>query len=423
MTWEQRYRLRLTIHKSLVLGPTLSLVVALLSAPAVRWLDRQLGWTLFGFSPDGARAVLGAFASSMLTFIVFVLSAMLIVVQLASGQLTPRIIGFVFSNPRIKFALNFLTFTYTYTISTLSRVEADMPEIPVAVAVLCNLASIVGFFLFVQQLSSELRPAGMMREVANRSRSVIEAVYPLPYTPGQAEATGGGPADSPPGQVVVSAGPSGVLMAFSVGEVTALAREAQAVVELVPQVGDFVATGTPLFRVRGGKGPIPPASLLGCAAIGPERTLEQDPRFAFRILVDIASKALSPGINDPTTAVTALDQIHHLLLILGQRQLDEGCVRDGRGVVRLRYGTPNWADYVTLAVSEIRHYGAGSLQVDRRLRAMLEHLIAALPEERRPALQAELDLLGSAVARGFQDEADRKLATVGDCQGVGGSKR
>jgi uncharacterized membrane protein len=112
MTWEQRYRLRLAVRNSLVLGPTLSLVVALLCVPAVRWLDRQLGWAVFGFSPDGARAVLGAFSSSMLTFIVFVLSAMLIVVQLASGQPTPRIIAFVFSNSRIKYALNFLTFTY-----------------------------------------------------------------------------------------------------------------------------------------------------------------------------------------------------------------------------------------------------------------------------------------------------------------------
>src|SRR5262249_47311085 len=149
--------------------------------------------------------------------------------------------------------------------------------------------------------------------------------------------------------------------------------------------------------------------------------LEQDPRFAFRILVDIANKALSPAINDPTTAVLALDQIDNLLLCLGQRRLDEGLVRDGDGKLRVVYGTPDWPDYVTLAVSELRQYGEGSLQVTRRLRAMLEHLIAALPESRWPPLQQELALLNSAVARKFPDEEDRKRAGIADYQGVGGS--
>lgn len=423
MTWERWYRLRQSIRKSLVLGPTLSLVAALCCAPMVRCLDRELNWTVFGFSPDGARAVLSAFASSMLTFIVFVLSAMLIVVQLASGQLTPRIIALVFSNPRVKLALNGLTFTFTYTISALGRIEADVPQLHVGVAVLCNLASIVGFFLFVQLLADELRPAGMMQEVANRGRVVVEAIYPRPYAAAERGQVSEERDGARPHQVVESVKPSGVLLAVCVERVVALARQAGAVVELVPQVGDFVATGTPLFKVWGGRSPIAPLALLGCAAIGVERTLDQDPRYAFRILADVANKALSPAINDPTTAVIALDQIHHLLLTLGRRQLDDGRACDAEGTLRLRYGTPGWGDYVVLAVSEIRHYGAGSLQVDRRLRAMLEHLIEALPEERRPALRQELTLLGSAVQRGFQDEEDRKLATVGDCQGVGGSER
>ena len=116
MTWEQRYRLRLAARTSLVLWAGLSLVAALRLRPAVRWLDRQTGWVVFGFSPDGARAVLGALAGSMLTFIVFVLSATLIVVQLASGQLTPRVIAMVFAMPWVKIALGMFTFTYAYTL-------------------------------------------------------------------------------------------------------------------------------------------------------------------------------------------------------------------------------------------------------------------------------------------------------------------
>jgi uncharacterized membrane protein len=163
-------------------------------------------------------------------------------------------------------------------------------------------------------------------------------------------------------------------------------------------------------------------ALRGCIAVGPERTLEQDPRFVFRILVDIASKSLSPAINDPTTAVQALDQIQHLLLYLGRRHLGDGRLRDRAGKLRLVYGTPDWDDFVMLAVSEVRQFGAGSLQVHRRLRAVLEHLLDALPEGRRPPLREELALLGKAGERMFQDEEDRCRARVADYQGVGASE-
>jgi uncharacterized membrane protein len=260
-----------------------------------------------------------------------------------------------------------------------------------------------------------------MWDVADRGRAVIEQVYPIAHDAGRAEQTVTNLPPLAPGEVVESTYRSGVVMAFSVAALVRLARDADAVVELVPQVGDFVAVGAPLFRVRGGKRPIPADALQACVAMGAERTLDQDPRFAFRILVDIAIRALSPAINDPTTAVLALDQIHHLLLGVGRRRLDDGRVRDRDGALRLVYGTPEWSDYVVLAVSEIRQYGTGSLQVDRRLRALLDHLIEVLPESRRPALRDELGLLERAVRRGFRDEEDCKRAGIGDYQGVGGS--
>ncbi len=421
MTWEQRYRLRHAARTSLVLWAGLPLIAALLCAPAVRWLDRETGWAVFGFSPDGARAVLGALTGSMLTFIVFVLSATLIVVQLASGQLTPRIISTVFAMPGVKVTLGLFAFTYTYTLSALGRVEGRVPDLHVGVAVLLNLACVVVFFLFVQRLSRGLQPITMMRLVADRGRAVVEQVYPLTYDPKKPETATREAFPTSPAEVVALEGWSGVVMAFSAAELVRLAAEADAVIELTPQVGDSVAAGDPLFQVYGGTRPVSRDALRGCVAVGAERTLDQDPRFVLRILVDIASRALSPAVNDPTTAVLALDQITNLLLCLGRRRLDEGVARDGYGKLRLVYGTPDWPDYVMLAVSEIRQFGGGSLQVNRRVRAMLEHLIEVLPEARRPPLEEELALLGSAVERGFRDEVDRKRAGVGDYQGVGGS--
>jgi uncharacterized membrane protein len=422
MTWEHRYRLRQAISTSLVLWAGLSLLAALLAAPTVRWLDRETGWIIFGFSPEGAREILGALAGSMLTFIVFVLSATLIVVQLASGQLTPRIIAMVFALPWMKATLAIFTFTFAYTLSALGRVEGRVPDLHVSVAVLLNLACILVFFLFVQRLSSGLRPSTLMSLVADRGRMVIEQVYPVEYDSKQSVQPMGDELAGSPAQVVKFDGRPGVVMAFSVVDLTQLAREADAVVAVLPQVGDPLAPGDQLFRVHGGTRPISDDALHGCVAVGPERTLEQDPGFAFRILVDIASKALSPAVNDPTTAVLALDQIDHLLLHLGRRRLSDGRACDRDGNLRVVYDTPDWPNYVALAVSEIRHFGEGSMQIGRRLRAMLEHLIRELPAARWPPLQEELALLESSVKRRFHDEVDRKRAAIADQQGVGASE-
>ena len=188
-------------------------------------------------------------------------------------------------------------------------------------------------------------------------------------------------------------------------------------------MGDFVARGDPLFRVHPRLGTLAAASLANLMAFGNEPTYEQDPAFAFRILVDVACRALSPAINDPTTAVLAIDQIHHLLRQVGLRRLDAGEVRDSQGQLRVVYRTPNWEDFVLLAVTEIRQYGSGSMQVARRLRAMLENLIGSMPSGRVAVLKEQLRLLQSNVARSFTDPEDCERARHGDYQGVGGSEK
>ena len=194
---------------------------------------------------------------------------------------------------------------------------------------------------------------------------------------------------------------------------------ARGLIELVPRVGEFIAVDEPLFHLYGGAAGLDDRSLRASLAFGQERTLEQDPMFAFRILADIAAKALSPAINDPTTAVLAIDQIHRLLRAIGRRDLDTGAMLDESGTFGVAFPTPDWEDYVMLAVSEIRQYGGYSLQVVRRLRAMLENLIASLPEIRRPALEVQLHMLERSVERHFPDAEDRESAAAADPQGLG----
>ena len=145
--------------------------------------------------------------------------------------------------------------------------------------------------------------------------------------------------------------------------------------------------------------------------MGSERTFEQDPKYAIRLLVDIAIKALSPAINDPTTAVQALDQIEDLLLRLGQRYLEIGRHWDDDGKLRLVVPFPTWDDILRLAFDEICFYGATSVQVIRRMNALVADLSRAVPKERRPAIEALDARLKAIIARSFLDSDERLEAS------------
>jgi uncharacterized membrane protein len=162
--------------------------------------------------------------------------------------------------------------------------------------------------------------------------------------------------------------------------------------------------------------------LRQAVAMGRERTIEQDPTFAFRVIVDIALKALSKAINDPTSAVLAIDQLHRLLRAVGRRNLHDDLIPvAGGGCVIFK--TPDWDDFVELSCREIRFYGAANFQVARRMRAMLQNLIEALPERRAAALWRELDLLDQTIDRVHALPDDRRLSRVPDLQGLGSAAR
>ena len=156
-------------------------------------------------------------------------------------------------------------------------------------------------------------------------------------------------------------------------------------------------------------------------ALGDERTIEQDPAFAIRILVDVANLALSPAVNDPTTAVQVLDYLGETLRLVGTTDLSVGTWdnsdRPRRGVV---IPARSWEDYLTLTANEIREYGSGGIQIMRRLRAMLEELHDEVRPEFRAAVKEELARLDATVARSFGDSVDFAAASVADTQGIGG---
>jgi uncharacterized membrane protein len=422
MTWLQRYRVRHYLRNSIWVFPVLSALAAIFIVRVLHRIEQELGWES-SVDPSTAIAVLGTMASALFTSIVFVCTALLVALQLASAALTPRIIAIVFKDPITKFSLTLFVFTFTFSLAVLLRIKGTVPWLTVNVAAYGCLVSLAVFFYLIDHLGKALRPSGALRVVAWLGRAVIASVYPrqLADQPESSAADasrilGGEPTATIPNTH------DGVVLAFDQKGLLALAREADCVIEMVPQVGDHVAAGDPLFRIYQGGATLSAEALGQSVAVGQERTVEQDATFPFRIMVDIASKALSPAINDPTTAVLALDEIHHLLRKVGERYLDNGHVRDATGQLRLVYRTPDWEDFVSLAVTEIRHFGGESIQIARRLRAMLENLLRNLPARRTPLLRQELALLQRSAERFFPEPEDRALAEVSDFQGVGGKQ-
>jgi uncharacterized membrane protein len=326
-----------------------------------------------------------------------------------------------YRDPVTKLTLAAFVFSFTFVLAAMVRIGNSVPLLVTVVAAYGSIASVGVFLYLIDHVGKMLRPSGVFKSVASEAHRVIEAVYPRRMSDPQDRATeSADPWDKATAHTVPS--PSGgVVLAFDQQGLVALGSRHGCVIELMRQVGNFVAPGDPLFRVYGGDS-LPASALHQSIALGSERTMEQDPAFAFRLIVDIASKGLSPAINDPTTAVLALDRIHHLLRHVGSRRLDNEQVRDATGRVRLIVRTPDWEDFVVLAVTEIRQFGGASIQVARRLRAMLEDLVATLPAQRGEPLREELALLKRSTERFFQEPGDRARADVSDSQGVGGTQ-
>jgi uncharacterized membrane protein len=203
-----------------------------------------------------------------------------------------------------------------------------------------------------------------------------------------------------------------------------LAQHADAVVSIDCGVGETLVADAVLLRVYGASLYLPDQALARAIHLGTSRTFEQDPKYAIRLLVDIAIRALSPAVNDPTTAVQALDQIEDLLRRLWRRQLDGGYACDSDGKVRVTFPVPTWQDYLALSFDEIRQYGATSIQVGRRLRAALVGLSETIAvENRRASVQEYLDHLDLGVERSSFDDQDRAAALQEDRQGLGLPRR
>ena len=426
MSFRTRWKVREYVRNSIWIVPALFAIAAIIAGSLFPDLDKHTAdeaEIVVELTAETARGVLGALSGGMITFTGFVFSILLLAVQFGSSQFSPRMLRRFLRDRTTKIALGMFIATFIYSLLVLGSIGTHtdpefVPVTSVTVAVLLLLASMFMFLRLISRTTQSLRVASVLRSLGADACDVIDRVYPDPaLDPAAVETDDLEPADREPAVVLAYQGEASVLQSIDAPGLVAMAIKCDAEIELVPPIGSFLIAGEPLFSIRGG--PVERRALEHSVAVGDERTMRQDPAFAFRLLADISSKALSPGVNDPSTATQALDQIEVLLRQLAQRRLTPGVLRDPDNRVRLRYPAPSWEDYVSLALDETRQYGEGSVQVARRLKALLQSLIRAVPPYRRAAVDAQLALMGSSIQRAFSDEVDRDTAGKEDRQGIG----
>lgn len=255
-----------------------------------------------------------------------------LVVQTATGTLSPCFMRLWYRDRLQKVVLATFAGTMTFSFSLLRRAEGDaVPDVGVTVAGIAVATSLLLLLLYLDRFTHRLRPVAVAALVADAGRRVLER---LPVTP-----VDGGVADRVPETVrasdpsrVIRTERAGAIQAIDAGGLVAAARRGDCLFVLQHSVGDFVPSGASLVDVFGKAPPVAERRLRRMFALGRERTIDQDPAFAMRILVDIAIRALSPAVNDPTTAVQVLDYIEGLLLVVGRHEFHgPGELRDAAG--------------------------------------------------------------------------------------------
>ena len=341
---------------------------------------------LFQGGYESARSILSSIASAAITLTALVFSITMLVLQLAASQYTPRLLRSFLKDRNSQFTLGVFAGTFTFALAALRtiRAEEDSPGFAVSVAVLLALVTVFVFIQYIDHIAKRIQISSIMHSIAKETRAALDAwpaddAYPVAAVHAMA----------PEGELVVCPAP-GVITHVNVPALVRDAAEADAQVEVLLPIGEFVPSGAAIVRVRRLGGNDEELHPMKRVTIGPDRTMDNDPAFGLRQLIDIVERALSPSTNDPTTAVQALDLVHDILRRIVQRPTPSGVFTDDRGQVRLQIPQRQWDDFLDLAVDEALLYGRGSLQVTARLRRMLEDLLPIAPEERTESISAKL---------------------------------
>ena len=411
--------------------PIIGAVVAVAISAGTLALDRALTASdvtlpIVAASPPQIGTLYSVIAASILNLLALVFTILIVVLQLTSSQYSHRALRTLLQDRQSRVTLGIFVATFLHALLVLAALGTAAQEdrvagVSVASTLLLSLISVAAFLLFIDHIAQSIRVTSIINAIGNETRGLVDRVYR-----DSLDAGGETEISTPDGRPeVVTAPEAGIVTTIDKSGLVEACQRFDAVAQLVPAVGDFVPRGAPLLRIytADGRASHPdgsgPDDLAQFVDLGTERTMDDDVAFGFRQLVDVAARALSPGTNDPTIAVHAIDQIHDLLRSMSTRHLREGVYRDEQETVRFVLLRPTWEDLVALAADEIRHYGANSVQVVRRLRAMLEDLLSVAWPDRQEPLRRQVALLDESIERHYPESKERVIAKQPDLQGHG----
>ena len=412
------YKVYKNVSTSLWMIPVLCVLLGMVISFVTLAIDRANDYQLVSPSlvggPDAAIAILTTVAGSMVNLAVLVLTIVLVVVQLAMGQFSPRIVQRLLRDRPSQFAIGLFVATFVHTLLAIREIEPSSSEGPghvpgaaVLVTFILALVSIAVLVAYIHHIGQALRVSALVEIAGDHTRKLIDRVYPTPE-------------ETPNDPSYVTASKSGVVTTIAHNHLIDEARSADCMLEMIPALGEFVPAGGRLFEVHGDPSRIDREAVANSVILELERTLEHDVAYGLRLLVDMGIRALSDAPwQDPTTAVQAIDRIHDCLRELVRRRFPDGRHYDEDGELRLVEQVLSWDDYVHLAFVELRLAGAGSPQVARRLEAALHDLQMIAPEDRKAVLDEQIDLLHEAINASFDDDRDVELARSADPSGLG----
>ncbi len=365
---------------------------------ALPQLDAAIGSPLlFQGSADSARSVLSTTSGAMISVTGLVFSITIVVLQLASSQFSPRVIATFLEDRVTQHTLGVFVASFLFSLTVLRSIpdaggmDDAVPELAVTLSFLLVLGAVAMFLAFIQHITQSIAVSTVIRRVGAQTRDLLvrskerRATLPsaVPELPDLK------------GQTVAVARRSGYIDAINSGLLRNCALERGTRVEVLYPLGSFVAEGAALAMVHGPSADSDWDELVASAvALRAERSMEQDMTFGFRRLVDIAERALSPGVNDPTTAVQAIDELHDILRRMVGDPSVVGVHLDHDGAPRVLTQEWTFGQYLDLAVDEIAHWGKTSLQIPRRLQEMLTDLAVAAHDEHKPVVLAKSHEIG-----------------------------
>jgi uncharacterized membrane protein len=396
--------------------PTVMMLAGVAVAAATLRLDHALGgrWPafawLYGGSADGARVVLGTIAGSMIGVAGVVFSITIVSLTLASNQFGPRLLRNFMRDLGTQLSLGTFVVTFLYCLLVIWTVRGGesgfVPFVSVTLAMVLAVTSLAVLVYYIHHIAAQIQASNVIAGVARDLTGTIDRLCPEGDSPG--DETGIAPTPHGPGAAIASER-SGYLAVVSGGDLVELARERDLLIRLRHRPGRWVLEGSPIAEA------FPPdrvddevrRRIVGACILGQTRTLAQDVEFAVEQLVEVGVRALSPGVNDPFTAVTCIDVLGDALRRVATRPPPPSVRRDDEHVPRVVEHPITFPALLDAAFNQLRQYGMGSVAVTIRLLETLAAIAAqAVRADDLAALREHVEEIRARSAAGGRDRLD-----------------